>query len=167
MKPPKDLAASLDLAPRERVLAVARSADGKWYAGTSLALYLPGSSGGYRRLAWEQIERAEWSRDSDRLAVVEVASWGEREQVTVVQVEEPGRLLELIRERVTKSVLCTLYAPVKPKAGLTVVARRSPSGRGPVTWSYLLSPGLDPADPDVIVTADETLARAQREIEGL
>ena len=95
-----------------------------------------------------------------------MAGWGERERVTLVQVAEPGRLLELLRERVTKSVVYTSYAPVRRRAGLRVVGRRSPSGTGPIVWSYLLSPGLDPADPDVDQVAEEALAKARGEVEG-
>jgi hypothetical protein len=48
-----------------------------------------------------------------------------------------------------------------------VVGRRSPSGGGPITWSYVLSRGLDPADPEVTAIADEALAQAQQEVTGI
>jgi hypothetical protein len=163
---PTDVASALDLHPGERALAWANGPSGEWYVGTDLAIHLPAQHG-YRRLGWEDVERAEWHHDSDKLAIVEVADWGEPERTTVVEVTEPGRLLELLRERVTKSVVCTVYSRVRGKAGLSVVGRRSPSGRGPTTWSYVLSVGLDPADPQVEEVAARALADARHELEDL
>lgn len=149
------------------MLAWATDPSGRWYVGTDLAVYLPTGDDGYRRLGWEDVERADWQRDDDKLSIVEVAEWGEPEPSTVFEVGEPGRLLELIRERVTSTVVCTLFAPVRGSAGLTVVGRRAPSRDRPVQWSYVLSPRLDPEDPAVVDVAAQTLAQAQREVEGL
>lgn len=165
--PPAELVASLELAPGERPLAWATGFGGEWYVGSTLALYLPDGTAGYRRLPWQDIERADWQRDSDRLAVVEVTDLGAPERTTVLRIDEPGRLLELLRERVTKSVVCSIYSRVRGTAGLSVIGRRSPAGGGPVTWSYVLSPGLRPDDPDVVRVADATLAQAERELDGL
>jgi hypothetical protein len=138
-----------------------------WILGSNLALHVPEPGGGHRRIGWEDIERADWQRDTDRLAVVEVSDWGQPEQTTVLHVDAPGHLLELIRERVTKSVVYRMYAPVRRSAGLSVVGRRAPTGRGPITWSYVLAPSLDPADPAVAHVAENALATARRELEGL
>ncbi len=150
----------------ERPLAWAVDTRSRWYVGTDRALYLP-IDDDFRRVGWEQVERADWQRDTERLAVVEVAGWGEPEPRTEIDIDEPGQLLELLQERVTKSVVVTLYAPVRGKAGLSVVGRRSPVGDGPITWSYLLSKGLDPADPAVVEVAERTLDQAGRELAGL
>src|SRR5690242_10202444 len=94
LKPPKDVTSELVLRPHERVLAALRSTSGEWYVGTNLALHIPtGVEGAYRRVSWEDVERAEWNRDSDRLAIAEVAPWGRPERVTTLEVETPGRLL--------------------------------------------------------------------------
>ena len=98
---------SLDLHRGERPLAWATGTTGEWYVGSNLALHLPDAAGGHRRLGWEQVERADWQRDTDRLAIVEVAGAGQPERTTVVHIDEPGQLLELLRERVTKSVVCS------------------------------------------------------------
>ncbi len=166
-RPPADVLTGLDLRPHERVLAWASGVDGEWYVGTALALYLPTDADAHRRLPWEEVERADWDGDADRLSVVEVADWGQPERTTVARIEEPGRLLELLRERITKSIVCSVYARVRGRAGLSVIGRRSPAGDGTVSWSYVLSAGLDPADPDVDRIAQETLATAQREMAGL
>lgn len=166
-RPPNEVVHRLSLDRGERPLAWATGDDGLWYVGTDRAVHLPESDGRYRKLPWEQVERADWRRDDDRLAIVEVADWGQPEPRTEVVVSEPGQLLELLRERVTRSVVCTLYAPVRGKAGLNVVGRRSPTGDGPVLWSFVLAPGLDPSDPAVLDVADRTLAQARAEVEGL
>jgi hypothetical protein len=167
VSPPTDVLAALGLRRGERALAYATGTSGEWYVGSNLALYLPAEGGGHRRLGWEQVERADWQRDDDRLAVVEVADWGEPERGTVIHIDEPGQLLELLRERVTKSVVCSVYSPVRRSTGVTVVGRRSPSGQGPVTWSYVLSAGLDPHDPQVAAVMETTLERARSELDGL
>lgn len=164
--PPAEIVSGLGLRPGERVLASASGFTDEWFVGSDLALYLPQQSG-HRRLDWEQIERADWQRETDRLSIVEVAAGGVPERTTVVRIDEPGHLLELLRERVTKSVVCSIYSRVRGSAGVSVVGRRSPSGKGPMTWAYVLSPSLDPDDPDVERAAQATLEQAQRELAGL
>lgn len=163
---PDAVTATLPLDRGERPLAWAVDRDGRWHIGTDRALHLAADDG-WHKLPWERIERADWQRDDERLAVVEVAEWGEPEQRYDIGVAEPGQLLELLRERVTKSVLTTVYARVRGRAGLSVVARRSPTGDGPVAWSFVLAPGLDPTHPDVIEVAERTLREATAELADL
>lgn len=165
-RPPSVVIDGLELEPGERPLAWAVDRDGHWHIGTERALHLADGDG-FRRLAWEGIERADWHRDDERLAVVEVADWGQPEQRHRIGVADPGQLLELLRERVTKSVLTTVYARVRGRAGLSVVARRSPTGNGPVVWSFVLAEGLNPSDPDVTEVAERTLREASAELADL
>ncbi len=155
----------LRLAPGERPLAWASDDEGRWYVGTDRALHLPEGEG-YRVLPWEQVERAGWQQDAGRLVVVEVADWGDREVQTEISVADPGRLPELLQERVTKSVVSTSYTPLEGRQGLTVVARRSPTGAGPIAWSYVLSRGLDPADPEIAALASRAREVAEAELRG-
>lgn len=166
VRPPGEVLARLDLDAGERPLAWAVDRSGGWHVGTDRALHLV-DGGSYRKLRWEQIERAEWQRDQERLAVVEAADWGEPETRHEIDVENPGQLLELLRERVTRSVLTTAYARVRPRAGITLVARRSPTGAGPVAWSYVLAAGLDPDDPDVTSVAEQLRRQAAAELADL
>ncbi len=156
----------LQLDRGERPLAWAVDTAGRWYVGTDRALHLPDGDG-FRRLGWEQIERADWHHDDERLALVEVTEWGEPERRDEITVSDPGQLLELLRERVTKSVLTTVFARVRGCSGLSVVARRSPVGAGPVVWSYVLAAGLDPDDPEVSEVAERTLRQASAELADL
>lgn len=167
-RPPDSVASALSLHHGERMLAWASDADGRWYVGTNLALHLPSSDQtAYQRLGWEDVQRADWDQESERLTVVEVADWGDPEPASTFELAEPGRLLELIRERVTNSVVCSVYARVRGREGISVIGRRSPERAAPVRWSYVLSPTLDPTDPLVAEVADQTLAQARREVEGL
>jgi len=154
------------VADGERPLAWAVDDEGRWYVGTDRALYLPGNPG-YRKLGWEQVERADWQRDTGELGVVEVADWGEPEHRLVVNVAEAGALLELLRERVTKSVVVSAYAAVRGRLGLSVVGRRAPVGDAPLTWSVVLAQGLDPGDTDVREVAELTLRQTQADMAGL
>ncbi len=163
---PAEVKQRLPLQSRERPLAWAADKQGRWYVGSDRALHLP-QDDGYRRLPWEEVERAEWHRDDGRLAVVEVADWGEPESRTLVDVDEPGELLELLRERVTKSVVVSVYAPVRGRLGLSVVGRRSPAGERPISWSTVLAKGLQPGEPDVVEVADAALRQAKAEVAGL
>jgi hypothetical protein len=163
---PRDVRELVGLERGERALAWACDASGRWYVGSDRALHLP-SDEGYRRLPWEQVERADWQRDDGRLSIVEVADRSAPERRTVVGVDEAGELLELLRERVTKSVVVSVYAPVRGRLGLSVVGRRSPAGAGPITWSTVLAAGLAPDEPDVREVAGSALRKAEAEVAGL
>ncbi|HZG96637.1 MAG TPA: hypothetical protein VEY14_00045, partial [Nocardioidaceae bacterium] len=150
---PAEVLASFDLSKRERVLAAAQDADGRWHVGTDLALHLT-TADGVRRLPWQSIDRASWNPDDQRLVVIEVADFGEPEPRTSFVVAQPGNLLELVRERVTASVLLTRNVPVPGTRGLKVIARRAPNGTGDIDWSFWLDRRLDPADPIVLEAAE-------------
>lgn len=160
---PVDVVDQLDLRDGERPLAWASGRAERWLVGTGAAVHID-SGDGWRRLGWEHIERAEWNHDSDTLGIVEVVGWGLPERRTEFALVDPGQLLELLRERVTKSVVLTVYAAVHGKRGLSVVGRRSPTGQGEVLWSYVLAQGLDPDDPLVAAVAERTLTEAQAEL---
>lgn len=164
---PRDVRELVGLERGERALAWACDAEGRWYVGSDRALHLPSDEAGYRRLPWEQVERADWQRDDGRLSIVEVADRSAPERRTVVGVDEAGELLELLRERVTKSVVVSVYAPVRGRLGLSVVGRRSPAGAGPITWSTVLAAGLAPDEPDVREVAGSALRKAEAEVVGL
>jgi hypothetical protein len=163
---PASVTARLQLGPGERPLAWAVGEGQRWYVGTDRALHLDDGEQ-FRRVPYEDVERAEWQGEESRLTVIEVASWGERERRTQISVEQPGRLLELLRERVTRSVVINMYAPVHGRRGLSVIGRRSPAADGQISWSYLLANGLDPDDPAVQEVAARTLSAAEAELAGL
>ena len=155
----------------ERVLAHAVVRDGTWLLGTREALVvvapldkLGTRSAGTIRLPWEQVETADWDRDEDLLRVAEVGTFGVPRPVHHFTVPEPGLLLQLIRERVTASVLLQRRVVVSGTRGLMVVARRPPTGRGEITWAYEFDEGVDPDDPVVREAAVRGLRSAQEEL---
>ena len=154
----------VEVAPGERLLAWAPLAAGGWVGGTRDALYLPGT-----RLPWEQIQAADWDHETDELRVSEVGTWGEPRPLHVLAVpnadaKDADRLLQLVRERVTASVLLSRHVPVTGRRGLRVVARRAPSGHSEVQWLYEYDPGVDPGDTFVRAAAETALAAAKSDV---
>jgi hypothetical protein len=157
-RPPVEVAAG------ERLLAWAPLEDGGWVAGTRDALYLPGG-----RVPWEQVEAADWDREEARLRVSEVGTWGEQRPRHTFHIPDSAardtdRLLQLVRERVTASVLVSRHVPVSGRRGVRVVARRAPSGHSDVQWVYEYDEGVDPDDPFVRAAAETALAAAQADV---
>jgi hypothetical protein len=146
----------------EKVLASAQAADGSWLLGTRRSLVLVGAEA-VDRLAWEEIEDAAWDQESRRLEVTAVGSYGEPRPSYTFTMEDPALLLQLVRERVTASIVLQRRVPVRGKQGLTVIGRRSPVG-GPVAWMHAYDPGLHPDDPEVVAVADLALAQARAEV---
>ena len=141
------------------MLAWAETATGEVLAGTREALYLPG-----RRLAWEDVEAADWDRDTEQFRVAEVGHWGEQRPQHRYSVTEPRRFLELVRERVTASVLLVRHVPIEGRRGVRVIARRPPAGDRGLRWVYEYDVGIDPDDPTVRLAAETALAAAQDEV---
>jgi hypothetical protein len=154
---------AVPVAAGEKVLARAESTSGEVVAGTRDALYLPGPAGP-TRLPWEQVEAADWDRDTDLLRVSEVGSWGEQRVEHTLTIEEPGRLLELVRERVTASVVLQRHVSLEGRRGLRVIARRAPRGDRPLRWFYEYDEGIDPDDARVREVAEATLTAARDEV---
>lgn len=141
------------------MLASAEAADGTRVAGTRHSLLL-----GDLRIPWEAVENADWDADASTLTVVEVGTWGEPRPVYRVELPEPARLLQLIRERVTASVVLQRHVPVRDGTGLYVVARRPPGRDAPLTWLFQYEEGIDPDDPEVRRRAEAALAQAQGDV---
>jgi hypothetical protein len=148
----------------ERLLAWAPVVDDGWVGGTRDALYVHGS-----RVPWEQVQAADWDRDQGRLRVSEVGTWGEprpHHELTIpdTAAKDADRLLQLVRERVTASVLVSRHVPISGRRGVRIVARRAPSGRSDVQWLYEYDEGVDPDDPFVRAAAETALAAAKADV---
>ena len=140
---PSDVRAQLSLDHHERALAWANDRSGRWYVGTDRALHLANGDG-FRRIGWEQVERADWQRDTSTLSVVEVSPL--------------GRARAAHGHRGRRSRAAARAAPragdqerrghdLRPRPGPRRPVRRRPQvsvGDGPIVWSYLLAEGLDP-----------------------
>jgi hypothetical protein len=128
-------------------------------AGSRDALHLPDA-----RLAWEDVEAADWDSGTSVLRISDVGRWGEPRVEHTFTIAEPGRLLELVRERVTASIVLQRHVPIRGRRGLRVIARRAPRGDRPLRWVYEYDLGIDPADPEVDRAARAALAQAREEL---
>ena len=165
---PADVLARADLPRGEKVLAHTVAKDGTWLLGTRLRLVVVGGGDspeeqGAVQIPWETVEDAAWEQDDARLRFTETGRYGEPRPTYSFEVEDPALLLQLVRERVTASVVLQRRVPVHGKLGLTVIARRSPVG-GPIAWMHAYDAGLDPDDPEVAAVADRALEQAQAEV---
>ena len=149
----------VEVAAGEKLLAHAVAPEGP-VAATRVALYLPGG----RRIPWEQVEAADWDLDSETLRVSEVGTWGEVRPSYTFTLAEPTRLLQLVRERVTASVVLQRHVTLGRRRGLRVIARRAPSGAGGVQWVYEYDEGVDPDDDVVRRTSRDTLEAMRRDV---
>jgi hypothetical protein len=144
----------------EKVLAFANDGD-RWLLGTRLALVVVGTE--TVRLPWESIQAADWDQDESRLTVREVGEFGRPRAAYEFSLEYPALLLQLIRERVTASVVLQRGYLVAGKRGFKVIGRRSPDG-GPISWMHEYDAGIDPDDPGVAAAAAEVLAQARADV---
>lgn len=155
---------SVPVGPDEKVLAWAAGVEeagepGIVVAGTRDALYV-----GERRVPWEQVEAADWDADTETLRVTEVGTWGEARAAHEHRLDDADRLLQLVRERVTASVVLQRHVVVRGRRGLRVIARRAPHGRGELFWVYEFDEGVDPDDPRVRRIAEAELRVAQADV---
>ncbi len=160
---PSEVERALPLMPGESVLAAASDNSDRWYVGTARALLVPDGAG-WLRLPWEAVERANWDRDSEQLVVVGTADFGEPEPTYRATLGDPERLLQLIRERVTASIVVKFFQPVQGRRGITVSGRRSPHSDDELVWSVLVDPGLDERSEQVRTAAARALAAARAEV---
>ncbi len=161
---PAEVMAYAGLGRGEKVLAATRSRDGSWLLGTRRALVIVRPAAEVTTLPWEQVQSADWSRDEDRLRVHEVGEFGRTRPVHEFTLDDPGKLLTMLRERVTASVVLQRRVIVRGKQGLFVLGRRAPDGSGGITWAYELDEGLDPDDPEVRRLAELGLRAAAEEL---
>lgn len=159
---PGDVLARAGLERGERPLARAETRDGSWLLGTRARLVVVGSEA-VVSLPWEQVEAADWDRDDERLRVTEVGEFGRPRSSYTFTVAEPRLLLQLVRERVTHSVVLQRRVTVRGRQGFSVIARRNPAG-GPLRWMHEYDRGVDPADPQVARLAEDALREARAEV---
>ncbi|MDZ5623283.1 hypothetical protein SFC88_20765 [Nocardioides sp. HM23] len=150
------------MATGERLLAWADTTSGALVGGTRDALHLPDREP--PRLPWEEIATADWDADEREFHVVEVGSYGEPQPEHRLALADPDRLLALVRERVTASIVVQRHVPVRGRLGVRVLGRRAPGGQGAIAWLVDYDDVLDPLDPDVATVVDEALASARGDV---
>ena len=171
---PAEVVSRAHLPRGEKVLASALTSDGTWLLGTRTRLLVvppveartvvePVETTTTRHIPWEQVEDAAWDQDARQLRVDEIGEYGAPRPSHTFAMDDPALLLQLVRERVTASVVLQRRVPVRGGLGVTVIGRRSPVG-GPIAWMHAYDAGLDPADPEVAAAADAALADARAEV---
>lgn len=148
----------------ERVLASCEAADGVVLAGTRDALYLGAKDAPITRVPWERVEAADWDRDEAVFRVSLVGSWGSAKVVRTFALAEPGKFLQLVRERVTASIVLQRHVPLDGRRGVRIIGRRAPRGRGEIEWFYEYDEAVDPADPAVREASAAALAAARADV---
>ncbi len=140
---------------RKPGLASAQTKDGKLLVGRRDLLATP-----EREIRWEEILTAEWDSEADTLTIVLVEP-----EVLTFELADPALLLQLVRERVTASVVLTKRVLVQGQLGFTLMARRPPDG-GEISFTVEYDRGLD---PDSVATkeAARTALRGVRDEVGL
>lgn len=149
--------------PGARVLASAVDEDGHGWAATpgSLVLVHEDAAAGVR-VPWERVRGADWDSVTSTLKVTELGEWGRGRPVHTGRFTEAGALLEVVRERVTASVVWQQHVAVPGTgAGLLVMVRQGLTGDRERHWLVELDEGLDPDDPTVRTAADTALAQAR------
>jgi hypothetical protein len=159
---PAEVLERAGLGRAEKVLAFAQAHDGAWLLGTRRSLVLLTAEQRVT-MPWEEVEDAAWNLEEKRLRVTGVGEYGRPRPSYTVDMDDPALLLQLVRERVTASIVLQRRVPVRGRLGVTVIGRRSPTG-GLVRWMHAYDEGLDPQDPEVVAVADLALLQAQSEV---
>jgi hypothetical protein len=146
----------------ERVLAHAQDGE-RWLLGTRAALILLEPGEDPVRLPWEQVQAADWDKEESVLTLSEVGEFGRPRATYRFGLENPALLLQLVRERVTASVVLQRGYLVNGKTGFRVIGRRAPEG-GPIRWMHEYDAGIDPDDPEVQALAAEALEHARADV---
>ena len=140
------------LRPRgERMLAYAFTTDDAPVLATDRSLVFSDGAGP-RRLGWAEIEHVSWREG--RLDVRENGADG---ATHTFAIREPGRLTDVVYDRVTSTIVVSRHTELRGDLGVRVVARRAPHSTE-VTWHIRFDDGLDPTDPDLREAADRFLA---------
>jgi hypothetical protein len=160
---PDEALAALGVERSDHVIASARTTDGRWVVATNSNLIVgPASTTGeVRRLPWERIGAAAWRDDTLEVSV----SFPQRPRERILlRFEEPERLPEAVRDRVTASIVVNEHVAIDGRLGVRIVGRRRP-GDDALAWTLTFDRGLDANDPWVRGRAEEELQRV-REMTG-
>ncbi|GII90020.1 hypothetical protein [Sinosporangium siamense] len=147
---PAPVRKALSLEPGERVLTHTKSGEDGYLVATDRALLLPGGT----RVPWHLIDRASWDEEGLRV----IPTQGPARQVPVA---EPGRMPEVVRERVTASIVVSRYVTLARDGGVRIVARRVP-GSSDLLWEFAFDSGMDPDDPGLRALAEQALEGVRR-----
>lgn len=153
---PESVRDALELPRGERPLATAPTRGGSFVVATRAALHVPAPDGAFVRLPWERVDRASW--EGGWLHVFEAAGGPEHH----VRLTEPGSVPEIVRERVTSTVVADHQATLPGGGKVRITGRRAP-GTGELRWAFVFDAGLDPDDPGLRAQAEQILEDLRRQ----
>jgi len=150
------------LEPGERLLAVARAADGGLTVATDRALHHQHERS-WARLGWEKVDQVRWDDQRHVLALIGLTpAAGPR---TLLRLARPWDLPAVASERVTWSRVVDQRVWLNSQAEARIIARRA-VGQPSVSWLVILDRRLDPADP-AVRTALESAINDLRAVTGV
>jgi hypothetical protein len=141
------------LQPGERLLAVARAADGGLAVATDRALHHQDERS-WTRLGWEQVGQARW--DDQRHVLALTSLMPAAAAPVLLRLDCPWDLPAVASERVTWARVVDQRVWLNGRAGARIIARRAP-GQPSVSWLVILDRGLDAADPAVRAAVESAL----------
>ncbi|PZF82456.1 hypothetical protein C1I92_16650 [Jiangella anatolica] len=139
------------------MLATGDGPDGDVVATTSRLLLRGGS------VAWTSVETASWDGEAEVLVVTEVPDARGRRTRHRVALSSPRRLVDVVREQVTQSVVISRHITVDGRRGVRVTGRRTPSDE--LAWTVQVDSGIDLADPATKARVDAAVALVRNEVE--
>jgi hypothetical protein len=152
----------LALEPGERVLASASGNTGTVVA-TNRRLLVP-LPGGHDGIDWETVDRATWDGEGNVLTITQTAPVGTRPRQYRLRVEDAGRLLDVVREQVTASVVISRYVLIDGDHGVRITGRRQP-GKAKLSWIVTVDKGLSFDTPGVRDQIDAAVTSVRAEVE--
>lgn len=161
---PADAAASLSrhLADQgrrtPRVLAWAATDDGV-LVGLPDRLAVLGADG-WADVPWHTVQSASWADDGSAFTWSTVNA---PQRTSTVPVTAPGRLPEVVRERVEQTFVVQRNVQLAPGRGAIVSGRRPAEGSGALSWHIAPVRGVNLADPALAEAAREMLERTRRD----
>ena len=154
---PVEIAKELGLGRADRVLAWSTLTGGGAVVATVTELKIKKPDGGVLSRPWAEVDHAAWEADSSTVAVW----WAGQRLVTPLEVEDPSRLPEVIRERVQSSVLLAGSVTVPGGRQVRIALRKTADGG--IRTQALPPPGVRLDDPGVAEVVDRALASLRAE----
>lgn len=122
--------------------------------GTDTALHLRDGSGRWRRIGWNEIASAQWSRES---ANTVLGLWTDADGSAQARLPTGERFCAFAAERVSSTQLFTCRVELAAAVSATVTAVTG-SADDSVIWHVRLDPGIDLDDPAIASALDSALA---------
>jgi hypothetical protein len=141
---PAEAARALGLDVGTRVLAWSPLVGGGVAAATVDGLHVLTPQGRTLHREWAQVRRASWEAASGTLAV----AWVSSRQLTPLELTAPGRLPEVVHERVRSSLLLAQEVTAPGGRSVWVALRRAADGAA--VTQVVPSPGVRLDDPEVL-----------------